>query len=294
MSIDKLVDELPTSGMTVRALSALDFIAPGQWQNVTGFDNMIRHVTGEQDAEMVAAIRARALHLWNDSSQSYQRAVSLYRLVDSADSKIGWAALAHKLGERVGLLSFLSRLTPQEDKAQTVDLALKLALESAAFCYTNGLPGDSVADFAAALRSYEKENLIRVAGLVVFEGLVPLGPDYAARMAEGVRNFDVADIENNAIFQRVKGLIPGGGAAAGALSFVGDSVSAVSGYVGEFAGKHGVTLDGVLGRLNGFIDFSESRLDYLAAFLDVSTNYMEHTGIQSVSRSLIERAVGEI
>jgi hypothetical protein len=46
--------------------------------------------------------------------------------------------------------------------------------------------------------------------------------------------------------------------------------------------------------MRGVIDFSESKLDYLAAFLDISTNYMEHTGIQSVSRSLIERAVGEI
>ena len=64
--------------------------------------------------------------------------------------------------------------------------------------------------------------------------------------------------------------------------------------MGGFAAQRGITLDGVLGRLSSFVDFSESKLDYLAAMLDMSTNYMEHTGIQSVSRSLIERAVGEI
>jgi hypothetical protein len=46
--------------------------------------------------------------------------------------------------------------------------------------------------------------------------------------------------------------------------------------------------------MRGVIDFSEGKFDLLAAFLDISTNYMEHTGIQSVSRSLIQRAVGEI
>lgn len=287
-SIDRLVDELPSSNMTTRALGALDFIAPGQWQNVTGFDNMIRHVTGEQDAGIIQSVRDRALQLYGDSSQGYQRAIQLYQLVDSADSKVGWAAAAHKLGEKVGLLSFLSKLTPKEDTAQTFDLALKIALECSAFCYANGFPGDSISDFLAALKAYEKENLIRMAGIVTFDGLIPLGPDYAGRLSETIANFNPSDIEDNAIFQRVKGLLPGGAA------FVGNAVSAASGYVGEFAGRYGVTLDSVLGRLNGFVDFSESRLDYLAAFLDVSTNYMEHTGIQSVSRSLIERAVGEI
>lgn len=288
MMIDRLMDELPPSNMTTRALGALDFIAPGQWQNVTGFDNMIRHVTGEQDTEIVARVRDRALQLYGDASQGYQRAISLYQLVDSADSKIGWAAMAHKLGEKVGLLSFLSKLTPQEDKAQTFDLAMKVALECSAFCYANGFPGDSIGDFLSALQAYEKENLIRMAGIVTFEGLIPLGPDYAAKLSDAAADFDPAALEDNAIFQRVKGLLPGGAA------FVGSAVSAASGYVGDFTGRYGITLDSMLGRLNGFIDFSESRLDYLAAFLDVSTNYMEHTGIQSVSRSLIERAVGEI
>jgi hypothetical protein len=35
---------------------------------------------------------------------------------------------------------------------------------------------------------------------------------------------------------------------------------------------------------------ADSKLDYLAAFLDMSTNYYEHTGTQTVARNLILRA----
>ena len=40
-SIFELVDELPTGGLTVMSLNALDFVIPGQWQNTVGFDNTI-------------------------------------------------------------------------------------------------------------------------------------------------------------------------------------------------------------------------------------------------------------
>ena len=293
-SIDQLVDKLPTSGMTVRALGLLDFVAPGQWQNISGFDNTIRFVTGEQDAEMVARIRERSLILYGDSSQGYQRAVSIFQMVDSAGGKIGLASMAHMLGEKVGMLSFLSKLTPKEDKAQTIDLGLKLVAEMVSFCYANGFPGDGIGDFMGAVSSYEKENLIRLSAIVTFDGLIPLGPDYGAKLLDSASGWSPSDLENNALFQRIKGLIPGGEATDAAFQFVNSGLGAMNQYVGSFAGARGITLDGVLGQMRGVIDFSEGKLDLLAAFLDVSTNYMEHTGIQSVSRSLIERAVGEI
>ena len=62
----------------------------------------------------------------------------------------------------------------------------------------------------------------------------------------------------------------------------------------SFTTQHGLTPDKVLGSLQGFLDASDDKLDYVAAFLDLTTNYYEHTGIQSVARSLIERAVNEI
>jgi len=42
------------------------------------------------------------------------------------------------------------------------------------------------------------------------------------------------------------------------------------------------------------VDIADDKLDYVAAFLDMTTNYFEHTGTQSVARRLIERAASEI
>lgn len=280
-SIDQLVDQLPTGGLTVRALQLLDFVSPGSWQNLTGFDNSIRQITGESDPDTVARIRERALQLFADSSQGYQRATWIYQFVDRTDSKLGMASMAHKLGESFSLLSFLDRITPQPETAQTIDLAMKVVAECSAFCYTNGLPGDSVGDFISAMSSYEKDNLIRLSGIVVFDGLIPLGPDFATKLM----NADLSSIEDNAFYQRAKDLLPSG---------ITNIVGQVAGSLGDFAGNHGITLDRVLPAMKGVIDFSEDKLEYLGAVLDMSVSYMEHTGTQSVARSLIERAVGEI
>ncbi len=293
-SIDEMIDSLPTSGLTVRALNLLEHITPGNWDNTVGFDNMIQSVTGEQDPDMVSRIRAHALELYNDSEQGYQRAVSIYHSVDDVDAALGAAALAHKIGEKINFLSFLGSVTPRQDKAQAMDLALKLIAESVSFCYINGLPGDGIGDFVSAVESYEKENLIRMSAIIVFNGLIPLGPEFATKLVSEVQNLDVSDIENSRFFQAAKGLLPGGGEAGAALQFINNGIGSLESYVGGFVDKHGISLDNVLGEMKGFVDFTEDKLDYVAAFLDMSTNYMTHTGVQSVGRSLISRAVGEI
>ncbi|QOY87761.1 hypothetical protein [Paludibaculum fermentans] len=289
MSIDQLVDNLPTGGLTVRALKLFDSIVPGEWDNLVGFDNSIRQITGESDDDTVSRVRDRALTLYNDPSQGYQRAISIYGLVNSSGTALGWAAAAHKLGESFSALSFLDRLTPKPEKAQAIDLAMKIVAESAAFCYTNGLPGDSVSDFAGALASYSKDNLIRIASIVTFDGIIPLGDAFFSKFLDVVSGLSASDVEENPFFQRARHLLPGDG-----LDLVTRNVGAVGDYVGNFASAHGITREGILGGMRGFIDLTEDKLEYLGAFLDMSLNYMEHTGTQSVARSLIERAVGEI
>jgi hypothetical protein len=292
--IDQLIDRLPTEGLTVRALGLLDTFVPGQWQNVTGFDNLIRQVTGETDAAMIAAVRRRALELYADPNQGYQRAVWIYQMIDATDSKLGMAAMANKVGESFSFLSFLSKVTPKADTAQTIDLAVKLIGEVVAFCYANGFPGDSIRDFLAALTSYQKENLIRVAALVTYDGLLPLGPDYGVKLIDKVHTLSAPDLESNATFQRIRGMIPGGNVTQQAMGFLNQATDGMGQYVGNFTSRHGITVPGVLGGLRRFMDASDGKLDVVAAVIDMSTNYMEHTGIQSVGRSLIERAVGEV
>jgi len=61
-----------------------------------------------------------------------------------------------------------------------------------------------------------------------------------------------------------------------------------------FTAEHALSPTKVLGGLQGFIDTADATLDYVAAFVDLTTDYYRHTGIQSVARSLIERAVNEV
>jgi hypothetical protein len=49
-----------------------------------------------------------------------------------------------------------------------------------------------------------------------------------------------------------------------------------------------------LQHLQGFVDIADDKLDYVGAFLDMSTNYYYHTGVQTVAKRLIDRAYAEI
>ena len=42
------------------------------------------------------------------------------------------------------------------------------------------------------------------------------------------------------------------------------------------------------------LEIADDKLNYVAAFLDVSTEYYSHTGTQTVAARLIERAAGEV
>ncbi len=289
----ELVDRLPTNNMTVMVLRALDFVVPGQWHNLVGFENTIREVTGETDEQMIQQIGDRAVWLYNDKSQGYQRAMWLYQTVDSADSALGTAALANKVGGKIPLLGFLNRVTPNPDKAQAIDLCLKLVVELVAFCQINGIPGDSIGDFVASLADYSGESLMRMAALVCLDGLIPLGPDFIEKAQSTISGISPQDLEQNSAFNQVSRLIPGGN-ARGQLDFIGNSFDAVKGWMGSFVGDRDLTPKRIFDNLQQFVEFSDDKLDYLAAFLDMTTNYYEHTGTQTLARRLIERAMAEI
>ena len=291
--IQDLVDDLPTNNLTVSMLRSLDFVAPGEWQNTTGFVNTIRAVTGETDESLIQQIGERAIYLYNDRSQGYQRAMWLYQTVDSTDKALGAAALANKVGERIPLLGFLNKVTPKADKAQTIDLCLKLVAELVAFCQINGIPGDSIGDFVASLGEYSGESLMRMVALVCVDGLIPLGPDFIQRALLTLNQTTPQELEKNTTFQNINDAIPGNN-SAGKLNFIGESFDSVKGWMSDLVISRGLTPQKVVDNLQQFMQVADDKLDYLAAFLDVSTNYYEHTGTQTLARRLIERAVAEI
>ncbi|MCC5636444.1 hypothetical protein LC593_11345 [Nostoc sp. CHAB 5844] len=292
-AIFELVDELPTGGLTISVLKALDFVAPGEWQNTVGFVNTIKTVTGETDEELIQQIGERAIYLYNDRSQGYQRAMWLYQTVDGTDKALGTAALANKVGEKIPLLGFLNSVTPKPDKAQTIDLCLKLVAELVAFCQINGIPGDSIGDFVASLGEYSGESLIRMVALVCIDGLIPLGPDFINKALSTVSQTSPQELEQNSTFQGIQDAIPGGNAAS-KLNFIGESFDSVKGWMNGLVVGNNLTPQNVAHHLQNFMEVSDDKLDYLAAFLDVATNYYEHTGTQTLARRLIERAVAEI
>lgn len=291
--IFELVDELPTSGTTVKALNTLDFLVPGQWQNLTGFTNTIRAVTGETDESLIQAIGERAVYLYNDESQGYQRAMWLYQTVDNAAGALGAAALANKVGQDISFLGFLKNLTPKPEKAQSLDLCVKLVVELVAFCQINGIPGDSIGDFLAALGDYSGESLMRMAALVSFDGLIPLGGDFIQKGLSTISNTTPNELEKNQSFNSVKTLIPGND-SAGKLGFIGQSFDSVKGWMGDFVSSRNLTQQTLLDRVRGVVDVSADKLDYVGAFLDVAVKYYTHTGTQTLARRLVERAVAEI
>ena len=292
-TIYELVDSLPQGGMTVMALKALDFAVPGQWQNLTGFENTIRTVTGETDQQLIQQIGERAIFLFNDPSQGYQRALSIYRLVSAGSGALGAAALASKVGERISFLSFLDRLTPKADTAQSIDLSVKLVAELVAFTQINGIPGDGIGEFVGALKDYSGESLMRMAALVSFDALLPLGPDFLLKVGSTLGGLAPDQLARNPTYSKIAGFIPGDG-PTGHLGFIGQAFGSVQGWMGDFVASRGLTPERVLGSLKGFVDVTDDRLDYVSAFLDMTTNYYEHTGIQTIARRLVERAVAEI
>jgi hypothetical protein len=292
-TISELVNDLPTRSVTVYVLESLDFVVPGEWENLVGFENTIKRVTGEEDPELIRQVAHRANVLYNDPSQGYQRAMWLYQTVDRTDLALGAAALANRVGGRIRFLSFLERLTPKADTAQTIDLSMKLVVELLAFCKINGIPGDSISDFVKSLADYSGESLMRMAALVCVDGLVPLGPDFLQTVVGTLEKLSPAELEKNDTFKRIRDDIPGVD-ALNKLQFIGRSFDSVTGWMSDFVSERDLSPKKVIANLQKTIDISDDRLDYLGAFLDITTNYYTHTGTQTLARRLIERAVNEI
>jgi hypothetical protein len=292
--IYELVDELPTNNLTVKVLHTLDFVVPGQWDNLVGFKNTIVKVTGETDEAMIQQIGDRAVWLFNDKSQGYQRALWLYQTIDTADNALATASLANAVGGKIPLVGgLLEKLTPTPEKAQTLDLTLKLVTEVVAFCQINGIPGDSIGDFVASLADYGGESLMRMAALVSLDGLIPLGGEFIKKAEATLGGLSPKELEQNSTFKSIQELIPGEN-TAGQLDFIGQSFDSTKGWMGNFVANNGLTQQGLFSKIQGFVDFSADKLVYVGTFLDMTTNYYEHTGIQTLARRLIERAVAEI
>jgi len=283
-SIVELVDNLPTDNITVKVLKTISTFTPGKWENLVGFDNTITAVTGVTSTAEIAQIRDRALSLYDDKKQGYQTAVWLYRTVDNTDKAIAAAAIADKLGDKFRFIPFLDKITPKADSIQSVDLRIKLVAELIIFSKLNDLSLNP-SQFAGALKeNYQNEALLRMASLICIDGILPLGVNFVSKVKQDLEQRD--NLKANPAYDAVGELIP----VDNKEEFIDQSFNAAGDWMDSFSQKLGVTPETLSKKLGGFIELADGKLDYLAAFLDGSTNFFEHTGIQTVARRLITEA----
>jgi hypothetical protein len=102
-----------------------------------------------------------------------------------------------------------------------------------------------------------------------------------------------SDLEKNQTFKGIQELIPGD-SAKGKQAYITESFESTKGWMDGFVASNGLTPEKVVDNLEKFVDISKDKLDYLGAFMDMYVKYYDHTGIQTLARRLIERAVAEI
>ena len=286
--IIELVDGLPQDNLTVKILKAIDFAIPGKWENLTGFDRTIEVLTGETNPNSINRIKDRAVDLYENKKNGYQTAIWLYRTADSTDRAAAAAAIADKVGNTFRFIPLIDKLTPKADSIQSLDLKLKLAAELIAFSKLSGA-GVNPVKFAGAIKdNYHKEALLRMVALICFDGVLPLGTNFVSRLRDEMTQSN--NIVTNAALENFSDLIP----AEDKQQFINDNFNEVSDWMDRIIDKFGLTREAVTDRLGGFIEVADDKLDYLAAFIDASTNFFEHTGIQTVARYLVLRAHDEV
>jgi len=283
------LNRLNRKSLTTLALSALDFVIPGSYENPTSLDDMVQVVTGDVRAGRLQAIANHVDQLYA-ADDGARRAIWLYQLTDSADKAVAAASLANKVGGKFGILSFLTKVTPKADTIQTVDLCLKLTVEALAHLSLHGASVESLSRWAEALEGdeYGNESALRLASIVGFDGLVPLGPDFLDIVSEKLKGNHLS-FADNGMFQKVAQEIPGQSDTE-KTGFLKNVVELASRPIDSFVSRTGLTREKVFGALESFTDATDSKLDYVGAFLDASTNFMSHTGTQSVARELVSRS----
>lgn len=287
------LDHLPRRNLTVLALKGIGSLVPGGWQNLTSADALIAEVMGTEDPQLISQVRQRADTLSRARHEGYGRALSLYDAVNRSQKAAGGLRVLANIGGALPLVKNLTNLTPTSDSLQAVDLSLKVAAEMLAFTQVNGLPGDSFADFAAALNEYGGEARVRMAALVCFDALLPLGDQALERLDGLLGSVGRGELKQLPAYGAMASLIPGRGDEAH-LNFLRQGVNHWLGWAGGFVQGLGLTGQKAVKALESTIGPWQGGFEQLATFLDAFTDTYQHTGVQAVARRLVERAAAEI
>jgi hypothetical protein len=238
-------------------------------------------------------VRARADELSRARHEGYRRALSLYDAVNRSQKAAGGLRVLANVAGALPLVKRVAVLTPASQTLQAVDLSLKVAAEMLAFTQVNGLPGDSFAAFGDSLREYTGEARVRMAALVCFDALLPLGDNALHRLDGLLGQVGSRELHQLPSYAGMASLLPGRGDAAH-LSFVRRGVDQWLGWADGFVGDLGLSGQRAVRALETTIGPWHGGMEQLATFLDAFTDTYSHTGVQAVARRLVERAAAEI
>jgi len=287
------LERLPRRNLTVLALRGISTLVPGGWHNQTSPEALISDVLGSDDLDLVQQVRARADELSRARHEGYRRALSLYDAVNRSQKAAGGLRVLANVAGALPLVKRLAVLTPASQTLQAVDLSLKVAAEMLAFTQVNGLPGDSFAAFGDSLREYSGEARVRMAALVCFDALLPLGDNALHRLDGLLGQVGSRELHQLPSYAGMASLLPGRGDAAH-LSFVRRGVDQWLGWADGFVGELGLSGQRAVRALETTIGPWHGGMEQLATFLDAFTDTYSHTGVQAVARRLVERAAAEI
>ncbi|MFM7733482.1 MAG: hypothetical protein ACKO6F_08510 [Cyanobium sp.] len=287
------LDRLPKRNLTVLALKGISTLVPGGWRNLTSAEELIADVMGSSDPELIAQVRARADALSKARHEGYTRAMSLYDAVNRSQKAAGGLRVLANVAGALPLVKQMARLTPSSETLQAADLSLKVAAEMLAFTQVNGLPGDSFGDFAASLQEYAGEASVRMAAMVCFDALLPLGDEALQKLDGLLGRVGHNELKELPAYAGMASMIPGRGEQAH-LSFLRQGVDTWLGWAGGFTSGLGLTGQKAVRALEGTLGPWQGGFDQLATFLDAFTDTYQHTGVQAIARRLVERAAAEI
>jgi len=305
MSVIHALETLPTDGLTVQALQTLDRVVPGEWDNVTSYDAMLADICGpDAPPKLVAQVRIMAEAIERRDHERFQQALQIYQLVDRVDqaaaavsaASTAVSAVSSLFGGFGGFGKVIEEVAPKPDTTQALDAGLKLVAELLAFSRLHGLPSMDVAGiahFANALADYGRYDLIRIAAWVVFDGVLPLGPDFMVDITRTWRNLATSAISSNGLFDAVGDRIPGD-SVEDKQGFIISTLETTGDWVNGFVKEKGLTQGGVMQQLEGLSGLGAGSMDVVAAAIDASTHVTAHTGTQTVARALAREAHAEL
>ncbi len=292
-SVLERLDRLPRRNLTVLAIKGLSTLVPGGWKNITSADGLIADVLGSSDPELIRQVRERADALSRARHEGYGRALSLYDAVNRSQKAAGGLRLLANVGGALPLVKRVADLTPTSETLQAADLSLKVAAEMLAFTQVNGLPGDSFGDFAASLGEYAGEARVRMAALICFDALLPLGDQALQRLDGLLGGVSQRDLHQLPAYAGMASMLPGRG-DGDHLSFLRRGVDQWLGWAGGFSSQLGLTGQKAVQALENTLGPWQGSFQQMATFLDAFTDTYQHTGVQAVARRLVERAAAEI